>query len=45
MLLEVFGSEAALDQVGSIHPTGRNVREEEILMQAEFAKTRQLTNA
>ena len=30
MLLEVFGSEGALDQMGSIHPIGRIGRPEEI---------------
>jgi NAD(P)-dependent dehydrogenase (short-subunit alcohol dehydrogenase family) len=30
MLLEVFGSEGALDQMGSIHPIGRICRPEEI---------------
>jgi NAD(P)-dependent dehydrogenase (short-subunit alcohol dehydrogenase family) len=30
MLLEVFGSEGALDQMGSIHPIGRVGRPEEI---------------
>jgi A-factor type gamma-butyrolactone 1'-reductase (1S-forming) len=30
MLLEVFGSEEALDQMGSIHPIGRIGRPDEI---------------
>jgi hypothetical protein len=30
MLLEVFGSEGPLDQMGSIHPIGRIGRPEEI---------------
>jgi NAD(P)-dependent dehydrogenase (short-subunit alcohol dehydrogenase family) len=36
MLLEVFGSDGALDQMGSIHPIGRIGRPEEIADAPDF---------